>query len=157
METDHPRTSENDLGEIFSQDAEMIQHPGEVVSPYEDVWLAIMRNQNGKLKVVPEGGEVKTPACKQPIKAQPINGRTYEWKRKQARMKLPRGRYKVMIRPRDGLDLNRAYGYQLVNSIAAIIGVPEQTLERKIRIQRNLHQNPITIQTDEEGLARKIA
>ncbi|KAG0438026.1 hypothetical protein HPB47_017181 [Ixodes persulcatus] len=157
MDTDHSRTSENDLGEKCSEDAEMIQHPGEIVSPYEDVWLAITRNQNGKLRVVPEGGEVKTPARKQPIKTQPINGRTYERKQKQARMKLPRGGYKVVIRPRDGLDLNRAYGYQLVNSIAAIIGVPEQTLERKIRIQRNLDQNLITIQTDEEGLARKIA
>ncbi|KAG0444488.1 hypothetical protein HPB47_013739 [Ixodes persulcatus] len=37
------------------------------------------------------------------------------------------------------------------------MGVPEQTLERKIRIQRNVDQNLITIQTDEEGLARKIA
>ncbi|KAG0444487.1 hypothetical protein HPB47_013738 [Ixodes persulcatus] len=65
METDHSRTSENDLGEKFSEDAEMIQHPGEMVSPYEDVWLAITRNQNGKLRVVPEGEGGSEDTCPQ--------------------------------------------------------------------------------------------
>ncbi|KAG0445033.1 hypothetical protein HPB47_002806 [Ixodes persulcatus] len=37
-----------------------------------------------------------------------------------------------------------------------MIGMTEQILERKIRIQRNLDQNLITIQTDKECLARKM-
>lgn len=143
-------TMAKDLTQEAAQDVDMTAH-GDAPCANEELWNAVKRNRRGKLCIVPEQttDDAKTEVNKTP------RARRTTAPGGRAMATLPQGGYKIVVRPREGLDLSRWKTHQIISCLANEMKTPEHNLCKSIRIQVNYEKNIITIYTLEETTAKK--
>ncbi|KAG0436038.1 hypothetical protein HPB47_018181 [Ixodes persulcatus] len=107
--------------------------------------------RNGKLRPIPataEGLPVNGAAF-------PTKGRTFLAKKHLE--PLPKGGFKIVMRPRDGMDLGRWKPFQINEYLARATGTSSaREMSNKIQIQINSNQNILAVHTEDEETARAL-
>ncbi|KAM7297198.1 hypothetical protein ISCGN_022351 [Ixodes scapularis] len=107
--------------------------------------------RNGKLHPIPATAE-----------GLPVNGAAFPTKGRTSHAKkrlepLPKGGFKIVMRPRDGMDLGRWKPFQINEYLARATGTSSaKEMSNKIQIQINSNQNILAIHTEDEETARAL-
>lgn len=87
----------------------------------------------------------------------PVPAKPADLHAKKRLVPLPKGGFKIVMRPCNGLDLRMWKPYQLVHYLAKAVGASAEEVSDAAHLQVNHNQNILAIHTEDERMAQALA